>query len=425
MTILIKNIGEFFTGDLASPIASGQKHPHRERQASPRLTRRGQSNADTVLDAAGGAVMPGLVDGHVHPMLGEWTPAQDAMGWIGNYLHGGTTTMISAGELHIPGIDYDNLTPELVTSLAIVTAATTGRVRWSGVKVQAGTALLVAGMTETAFRPARRMPASNGSSFCSIRSRTDTAEARNYVRMGARARHARESSHRRRVALRRERRLRLQRAVVAAAGHCRPCQRRPDPDERRGHRRRGRPYLLCARGLLVGQLPLDRSSRRAPDREEPARSAYARHRHAGRHRRHPARHAAQRPCTLRRCAISAPGQAVAVATGNTARAHGVDVGLLEVGRPADIVVCGSITGSAGTTLSDAIAHGDLPGISARADRRRVRGDRAQPADATADQARVLLLLRYRPASRRPAPESYRAACATPLASQGSSRRPAG
>ena len=34
-----------------------------------------------------------------------------------------------------------------------------------------------------------------------------------------------------------------------------------------------------------------------------------------------------------------------------------------LGRPADVVVCGSITGSAGTTLSDAIAHGDLPGIT--------------------------------------------------------------
>jgi enamidase len=62
------------------------------------------------------------------------------------------------------------------------------------------------------------------------------------------------------------------------------------------------------------------------------------------------------------CNLTA-GQAVAVATGNTARAHGVDVGVLAVGRPADIVVCGSITGSAGTTLSDAIAHGDLPGIT--------------------------------------------------------------
>jgi enamidase len=62
------------------------------------------------------------------------------------------------------------------------------------------------------------------------------------------------------------------------------------------------------------------------------------------------------------CGLS-PGEAVAVATGNTARAHGLDVGLLEVGRPADLVVCGPVTGSAGTTLGDAVAHGDLPGIS--------------------------------------------------------------
>ena len=59
----------------------------------------------------------------------------------------------------------------------------------------------------------------------------------------------------------------------------------------------------------------------------------------------------------------APGAAVAAATGNTARAHGLDVGILAPGRPADLVVCGPIQGSAGTTLSDALAHGDLPGIS--------------------------------------------------------------
>jgi enamidase len=57
-----------------------------------------------------------------------------------------------------------------------------------------------------------------------------------------------------------------------------------------------------------------------------------------------------------------PGQAIAVATGNTAAAHGLEVGRLEVGQPADIVVCGRITGSTGTTVSDALAHGDLPGV---------------------------------------------------------------
>ena len=100
--------------------------------------------------------MPGLVDGHVHPVFGEWTPTQDTIGWIGNYVHGGTTTMISACELHVPGLDYENLTPDLVTSLAVVTAATTGRVRWSGARVHAGTVILVPGHDRGAFRPARR-----------------------------------------------------------------------------------------------------------------------------------------------------------------------------------------------------------------------------------------------------------------------------
>src|SRR5262245_41178295 len=151
MALLIRNIGEFFTGELAEPPAPVHSLTIADGRIAALNPARDEARAERVLDAAGGAVMPGLVDGHVHPVLGEWTPAQDAIGWIGNYLHGGTTTMISAGELHIPGIDYDNLSPELVTSLAVVTAATTGRVRWSGVKLQAGTVLLVPKMTETHF----------------------------------------------------------------------------------------------------------------------------------------------------------------------------------------------------------------------------------------------------------------------------------
>ena len=58
-----------------------------------------------------------------------------------------------------------------------------------------------------------------------------------------------------------------------------------------------------------------------------------------------------------------PGEAIAIATGNTAAAHGLDVGVLAPGRPADIVICGPVEGSTGTSVADAIAHGDLPGIA--------------------------------------------------------------
>jgi enamidase len=62
------------------------------------------------------------------------------------------------------------------------------------------------------------------------------------------------------------------------------------------------------------------------------------------------------------CGVS-PAEAVAIATGNTAKAHGLDVGVLAPGRPADLVICGPVEGSAGTSISDAIGHGDLPGIA--------------------------------------------------------------
>ena len=58
-----------------------------------------------------------------------------------------------------------------------------------------------------------------------------------------------------------------------------------------------------------------------------------------------------------------PAEAVAIATGNTAKAHGLDVGILAPGRPADLIVCGPVEGSAGTSIADAIGHGDLPGIA--------------------------------------------------------------
>src|SRR5436190_7570460 len=59
----------------------------------------------------------------------------------------------------------------------------------------------------------------------------------------------------------------------------------------------------------------------------------------------------------------APEVAVAMATGNTARVHGLDVGLLTPGRAADIVLVDAPIGSQATTALDALRLGDLPGVS--------------------------------------------------------------
>ena len=58
-----------------------------------------------------------------------------------------------------------------------------------------------------------------------------------------------------------------------------------------------------------------------------------------------------------------PEEAVCVATGNTAAAHGLDQGRIEPGRAADLVLMGRITASVAKDGLDALRLGDLPGIS--------------------------------------------------------------
>ena len=50
------------------------------------------------------------------------------------------------------------------------------------------------------------------------------------------------------------------------------------------------------------------------------------------------------------------------ATGNTARIRGLDGGLIEPGRAADFVFMDRAQHSAGRTLLESVALGDLPGV---------------------------------------------------------------
>ena len=54
--------------------------------------------------------------------------------------------------------------------------------------------------------------------------------------------------------------------------------------------------------------------------------------------------------------------AIAVATGNTGRAHGLAQGRIEVGAPADLVVLDKVFGAAGGDALTSMQQGDLPGI---------------------------------------------------------------
>jgi enamidase len=58
-----------------------------------------------------------------------------------------------------------------------------------------------------------------------------------------------------------------------------------------------------------------------------------------------------------------PAQAIACATGNTARVYKLNVGVIAQGREADLVICDAPTGSVARDAFSALSAGDLPGIS--------------------------------------------------------------
>jgi enamidase len=106
------------------------------------------SGADRVIDAQGCGVTPGLIDSHVHPVLGDFTPRQNQIGFLESSVHGGVTTSISAGEVHLPGRPKD---PAGVKALAVLAAKSFAAFRPGGMKVIGGAVILEPGLTESDF----------------------------------------------------------------------------------------------------------------------------------------------------------------------------------------------------------------------------------------------------------------------------------
>lgn len=146
---LIRNIGTMYSGDIYQPvlnrdsliIENGKITAIGEGLAAP-------AGAE-VIDAMGTTVMPGLLDSHCHVVLGEWTPRQTALGWIDNYVRAGVTGLVSAGETHIPGKPKDAAGQKAMATLSFKTY---NNLRPSGMKVYAGAFILMADTTEEDFR---------------------------------------------------------------------------------------------------------------------------------------------------------------------------------------------------------------------------------------------------------------------------------
>ncbi len=149
--LLVRNIGLLLSGDLARPILDADAILAVDGRiaAVGRLKDLDAEGATTVIDAHGCAVAPGLIDSHVHPVAGDWTPRQSQLNWIDSTLHGGVTTMISAGEVHTPGRPRDVVG---LKAMAIAAQRMFTAFRPGGMKIHAGAPVIEPGLVEDDFR---------------------------------------------------------------------------------------------------------------------------------------------------------------------------------------------------------------------------------------------------------------------------------
>lgn len=148
--MIITNIGTLVSGDIKNPVLKGDTIVIKDKKiaAIGDNTLLEKYPGCKVIDASGTTVTPGLIDSHVHPVIGDFTPRQKTLDFIDSSLHGGVTTMISAGEAHTPGRPKD---PAGVKALAVLVSKSYYNARPSGVKVHGGAVILEPGLTEKDF----------------------------------------------------------------------------------------------------------------------------------------------------------------------------------------------------------------------------------------------------------------------------------
>lgn len=146
MRVAIVNIGTIASGDWQQPFAAGDTVITRDAKivSVGTATAAEVEACDIVIDADGSTAIPGLIDSHVHITFGDYTPRQQAVGYLESYLHGGVTTVISASEVHVPGRPRD---PEGTKALAVAARKCFESYRPGGMTVHAGSVILEPGLT--------------------------------------------------------------------------------------------------------------------------------------------------------------------------------------------------------------------------------------------------------------------------------------
>jgi enamidase len=146
MRLAITNIGTILSGDWRAPLVQGDTiiTAGGKIETVGAASGREVQACDVVIDADGATAIPGLIDSHVHVTFGDYTPRQQAVGYLESYVHGGVTTAISASEVHVPGRPRD---AEGVKALAVAARRCFEHYGPGGMTVHAGSIILEPGLT--------------------------------------------------------------------------------------------------------------------------------------------------------------------------------------------------------------------------------------------------------------------------------------
>jgi enamidase len=150
-TLGLVNVGALATGRLEAPRAEVESILVEDGRiaALGGASRTGAACADAVVDCRGTTVIPGLIDSHCHVVLGDYTPRQKTVDFLDSYVHGGITSVVSAGEgVHTPGRPHD---PVAAKALAIAAAKCFAHFHPNGMKVHAGSVVLEPGLGDDDF----------------------------------------------------------------------------------------------------------------------------------------------------------------------------------------------------------------------------------------------------------------------------------
>jgi enamidase len=349
----IRNLGGLVTGRVGEPLRPVEALRAEDGSITALAS---EGDADTVIDAAGAVAVPGLIDSHAHVVFGDWTPRQSALGWIESSMHGGVSMMMSASEVHLPGRPRDR---EGVKALAVAAQRAFSDFRPGGVKVLAGAVIIEPTLEPKDFKQL----ASNGvwlakvgfgdfSSQSQAAPLVRAAQKQGFVVMN----HTGGASIPDSSPVTIDDVLELRCDIIGHANGGTTAL--PDDDL---------PQLFDAPGAIqlvqAGNL---RSSLRiielAKERDALDRLLIATDTPAG---------TGVMPLGMMKtvCELSSLGglaatDALAMASGANARVLRRDEGILETGRPADLVLLFAPLGSALSDPLEAIEHGDIPGIGA-------------------------------------------------------------